>query len=66
MEIVDAMGRRKQGCNVKKSGWEFPGGPVVRTPCFHCRGPGFDPWSGNEDPTSCAAGQKKKKKEWSQ
>ena len=27
--------------------WEFPGGPVVRTPCFHCRGHRFDPWSGN-------------------
>ena len=27
--------------------WEFPGGPVVRTPSFHCRGYGFDPWSGN-------------------
>ena len=26
---------------------EFPGGPVVRTPRFHCRGPGLDPWSGN-------------------
>ena len=26
---------------------EFAGGPVVRTPCFHCQGPGFDPWSGN-------------------
>ena len=25
----------------------FPGGPVVKTPSFHCRGPGFDPWSGN-------------------
>ena len=21
---------------------EFPGGPVVRTPRFHCRGAGFD------------------------
>ena len=30
---------------------EFPGSPVVRTPCFHCRGPGFDPWSGKYDPT---------------
>ena len=20
--------------------WEFPGGPVVRTQCFHCLGPG--------------------------
>ena len=26
---------------------EFPGGPVVRTLRFHCRGPGFDPWSEN-------------------
>ena len=30
-----------------KSIWDFPGGPVVRTPRFHCRGQGFDPWSGN-------------------
>ena len=27
--------------------WEFPGDPVVRTPWFHCRVPGFDPWLGN-------------------
>ena len=27
--------------------WDFPGGPVVKTPRFHCRGCGFDPWSGN-------------------
>ena len=27
--------------------WEFPGGPVVRTPCFHCRGHGFNPGLGN-------------------
>ena len=26
---------------------DFPGGPAVGTPCFHCRGHGFDPWSGN-------------------
>ena len=25
---------------------DFPGGPVARTLCFQCRGPGFDPWSG--------------------
>lgn len=23
---------------------EFPGSPVVKTWCFHCCGPGFDPW----------------------
>ena len=26
---------------------DFPGGPVVRTLCFHCQGPRFNPWSGN-------------------
>ena len=24
---------------------EFPGGPVVKTPRYHCRGPGSDPSS---------------------
>ena len=23
--------------------WDFPGCPVVKTPCFHCREHGFDP-----------------------
>ena len=27
--------------------WEFPGSPVLKAPHFHCRGHGFDPWSGN-------------------
>ena len=31
--------------------WDFAGGPVVRTPRFHCRGHRFDPWSGNQDPS---------------
>lgn len=26
---------------------EFPGGSVVRTPCSHYQGPGFNPSSGN-------------------
>ena len=26
---------------------DFPGGPVVRTLHFHCRGCRFDPWFGN-------------------
>ena len=26
---------------------DFPGSPVVKTPCFHCRGHGFCPWSRN-------------------
>ena len=32
---------------IKKCLWrEFPGGPVVRTLSFHCRGPRFNPWLG--------------------
>ena len=26
---------------------DLPGGPVATIPCAQCRGPGFDPWSGN-------------------
>ena len=28
-------------------GWDFPGGPVAKTLHSQCRGPGFNPWSGN-------------------
>ena len=27
--------------------WDFPDGPVAKTSHSQCRGPGFDPWSGN-------------------
>ena len=30
---------------------DFSGGPEVKTPRFHCRWHGFNPWLGNEDPT---------------
>ena len=32
---------------LKKESWDFPGGTVVKTPWSQCRGPGFNPWSGN-------------------
>ena len=32
------------GCSPPR---DFPGGPVVKTLCFECRGCGFNPWSGN-------------------
>ena len=35
--------------SIKNNG-DFPGGPVAKTPCSRCRGPGFDPWSGNWTP----------------
>ena len=25
---------------LKRQQWDFPGGPVVKTPSFHCRGTG--------------------------
>ena len=28
----------------------FPVGQMVKNPCSHCRGHGFHPWAGNEDP----------------
>ena len=34
-------------------GEEFPGGPVVRTPCFHCREHRSNPWSVNYNPANC-------------
>ena len=41
---------------------DFPGGPVVKTPHFHCRGHGFNPWQGSQDPACFVAKKKKKKK----
>ena len=44
---------------------EFPGGPVVRTPRFHCHEPGLDPWSGNKTkiPQATQRGKKQKQKQ---
>lgn len=54
--------------NIKKVLGNFPAGPLVRTPCFHSRGPRFSPWSGNSDLTSHVAKeqnhQKKKSFKW--
>lgn len=36
-----------------RSTWEFPGGSGVRTLHSHCLRPGFNPWSGDKNPTSC-------------
>ena len=34
---------------------DFPCGAGAKVLCSQCRGPGFDPWSGNYDPTSLRA-----------
>ena len=38
---------------LRGSGWDFPGGPVLKTLCFYCKGLRFNPWPGNSDPTCC-------------
>ena len=46
IDVVRQIARDLPG--VRETGFrEFPGSPVVRTLCFHCRGHRFDPWSGN-------------------
>ena len=34
---------------------------MVRALCYHCQGLGFNPWSGNRDPTSHVAQPKNEK-----
>ena len=33
--------------DLEKEKRDFAGGPVAKIPYSQCRGPGFDPWSGN-------------------
>ena len=42
--------------------WDFPGSPVVRTRCFHCRGLFSIP--GGRTKILCGVAKKKKKKEF--
>ena len=41
--------------------WDFPGSPVVKTPCFQRRGHGLDPWSGTKIPYAVWHGRKQNK-----
>ena len=46
--------------NGSRVDWDFPGGPVVKTLRFQCRGHGFDPWGqGTKIPHAAQCGQKK-------
>ena len=40
-------GRERRGSFRRVGGLEFPGSPVVKILCFHCRGHGFSPWWGH-------------------
>ena len=49
----DLQQNQKEQGKVKKEKnqlWDFPGGPLAKTPHSQCRGPGFDLWSGNYIP----------------
>ena len=43
---------------------DFPGGPAVTTPLYRCRGPGFDPWSGNQIPYATTKSLNAASKTW--
>ena len=47
----------------KREGWEFSGGPMVRTPRSYCQGPGFDAVVGelSTHKSHCMVKRKKKK-----
>ena len=42
--------------------WDFPAGPVVKTPCLHCRGQGSIPGRGAKIPHAAECDQKIKTK----
>ena len=52
---------RPQPLHLKLHPWEFPGGPVVRTPCSQCQGPGSIPFRGNNIPQAVQSKQLIKK-----
>ena len=44
-------------CGLKEHTFrDFPGGPVAKTLHSQCRGPRFDPWSGNNIPHATSKG----------
>lgn len=45
-----------------KDNGDFPDSPVIKTPGFHCRCLGFDPWLVNEYPTNFIAKKNKQQK----
>ena len=45
----------------QKVNWDFPGGLLVRMPCFHCTGMGSIPYWGIKILYASGCGKKKKK-----
>ena len=44
-KLVEVVRLAKSQVNIQNQ--DFPGGPVVKTPCIHCRGLGFKTWAEN-------------------
>ena len=49
-EAFNYSGSNKSSDKLRAYARDFPDGPVAKTPCSQCRGPGFNPWSGNYIP----------------
>ena len=49
---VESRGKRRERttilgeCETHRK-WDFPGGPMAKTPHSQCRGPRFNPWLAN-------------------
>ena len=48
--------------SLRSSKARLPWRSMVKTPCFHCRGSGFNPWLGTKIPHTTWYSKKKKKK----
>ena len=60
-ELISLTYILKKKKKTEEKGWDFSGDPVIGALCFHYRGYGFNPWSGNWDPTCFKVRPKKKK-----
>ena len=46
--MVKSIKNNKRMIISKEQYRNFPGGPVAKAAHYQCRGPGFQPWSGNQ------------------
>ena len=47
LHVLDLPESPQPHVSIEQVRRDFPGGPVVKTLRFQCRGHMFDPWSGN-------------------
>ena len=61
-DVIHSQSRSGHDFTIIRIGTNFPGGPVVKTPCFHCRGSGAIPDRGTTIPHATLHSQKEKRK----